>query len=127
MKARPSIDLILKKLTKDERKVLIAHLDKLNMGFRDQIGLRLYVAAACAAYDVLNVTEEELESFICALDEIVTGHAEEVYGPKRHKNDGDVSELARDMMNYLKSEGVHSTVLDQLYEQVFKEVEDIDK
>ena len=123
MKARPSVETILGKLTRDERKILIAHLDKLNMSFRDQIGLRLYVAAACAAYDVLNVTDQ-MDDFVTALDEIVTGHSEEVYGPKRHKNDGDISELARDMMDYLRGEGVHSTVLEQLYEQVFKEAGD---
>lgn len=125
MKARPSAETVLKKLTKDERDVLIAHLDKLNMSFRDQIGLRLYVAAACAAYDVLSITEEEMESFICALDEIVTGHSEEVYGRKRHKAQGDVSELARDMMDYLRGEGVRCGVLEQLYEKVFAEVSEI--
>lgn len=120
MKARPSAETVLKKLTEDERDVLVDYLNKLNMGYREQIGLRLYIAAACAAYDALNVTEEEMESFICALDEIVTGHSEEVYGVKRHKAKGDVSELSRDMMDYLRGEGVRCGVLEQLYEQVLR-------
>lgn len=113
MKARPTMEAVLAKLSKEDQKVVIGYAHNALDEERDAIGLRAYYAAACAAWDRLGLTGKDMDDFIIALDQIVSGHCDAVYKGRS----GNIDDMAIDMRQYLKDEGCECEVLEKLFEQ----------
>ncbi len=115
MKARVTAESILRKLPKAEQQALINYMNHAIDEQREHIGFRAYAAGACAAYDSFGVVGDDLERFIICFDDIISGHADQVYRGKP----GPIRDLADDMMAYLRDEGVECESLELLYEKMY--------
>lgn len=116
MKAKPTMEAVLAKLSKEDQKVVINYAHNALEEEREAVGLRLYYAAACAAFDMLNLNGDELDDFVIALDQIVSGHCDEVYNGRS----GNIDDMAIDMRQYLNGEGCECKVLEKLFESYMR-------
>jgi hypothetical protein len=124
MRARPSWQSILAKLTPEERRVLIDIENENVMKHFRCVSLRLYLAAVCALWDTNIIkykSSKNWDKFLISLNESISGHAEMAYTAREGRKGGDMTRMARDMYEYIKGEGIQSEVMDQLYEQIMSE------
>lgn len=124
MRARPSWQSILAKLTPEERRVLIEIENENVMKHFRCVSLRLYLAAVCALWDtdiIKYKSSKSWDRFLLSLNDVISGHAEMAYTSRDGRKGGDMTKMSEEMYEYIKGEGIRSEVLDQLYEQIMSE------
>lgn len=117
MKARARAQAVLAKLSRNEQQALIDYVNANVAKHKKAIAVRLYMASVCALWDsgiIEHKASAKWDKFIMALDDIIAGHADQAYGPRRV---GEVDKMSRDMYEYLCGEGIKSKALDALYEE----------